>query len=104
MAGKTTNKAADDAGEARLHIVVEGIVQGVNFRYHTRRVARSLLLSGWVRNTPDGAVEILAEGSRGSLQQLLAFVRKGPPSARVDRVTPAWLHYIGEFDEFEIVA
>jgi acylphosphatase len=89
---------------ARLHVVVEGIVQGVNFRYHTRRAARSLLLTGWVRNTPDGNVEILAEGSRSSLEQLLAFARKGPASARVARITPTWLHYIGEFDEFEIVS
>lgn len=86
-----------------MHVTVEGIVQGVNFRYHTRRVARSLLLAGWVRNTPDGNVEVLAEGSRQSLEQLLAFLRKGPSSARVDRVTPVWLHFSGEFDEFEIV-
>jgi acylphosphatase len=57
-----------------------------------------------VRNTPDGNVEILAEGSRSSLEQLLAFARKGPASARVARITPTWLHYIGEFDEFEIVS
>jgi acylphosphatase len=90
--------------EARLHVVVEGIVQGVNFRYHTRRVARSLLLAGWVRNTPDGHVEVLAEGTRQSLEQLLAFLRKGPASARVERVTSTWLHFAGEFDEFQIVS
>lgn len=89
--------------QARLHVVVEGIVQGVNFRYHTRRVARNLLIAGWVRNTPDGNVEVLAEGSRHSLEQLLTFLRKGPASARVERVTPIWLHFIGEFDAFEIV-
>lgn len=91
------------SAEARLYVVVEGIVQGVNFRYHTRRVARSLLLTGWVRNTPDGHVEVLAEGARQSLEHLLAFLRKGPSSARVERITPTWLHYLGEFDEFEIV-
>jgi acylphosphatase len=91
-----------NTADARLHVVIEGIVQGVNFRYHTRRVARSLLITGWVRNTPDGAVEVLAEGSRASLEHLLAFVRKGPASARVERITPTWLHYIGEFDAFEI--
>lgn len=103
MAVGKTNSEAGGATDARLHITVEGIVQGVNFRYYTRRQARSLLLAGWVRNTPDGSVEILAEGDRQSLEQLLAYVRKGPPAARVDRVTPAWLHYIGEFDTFEIV-
>ncbi len=92
-----------DTNEARLHVVVEGIVQGVNFRYHTRRMARSLLLTGWVRNLPDSSVEVLAEGSRHSLEQLLAYLRKGPPSAHVERAMPTWLHYAGEFDEFEIV-
>lgn len=88
--------------KARLHVVIEGVVQGVNFRYHTRRTARSLLLTGWVRNTPDGNVEVLAEGARQSLEQLLAFLRKGPASARVEHVTPAWLNFTGEFDAFEI--
>jgi acylphosphatase len=94
----------NDNAHARLHVIVEGVVQGVNFRYHTRRVARSLLLTGWVRNRPDGCVEVLAEGARESLAHLLAFLRKGPPSARVDRATPAWLHYTGEFDAFEITS
>ena len=92
-----------DTNSARLHVFVEGVVQGVNFRYHTRRMARSLLLTGWVRNLPDGSVEIKAEGTRHSLEQLLAFLRKGPPSARVERVSPTWLHYAGEFDAFDIV-
>lgn len=89
---------------ARLHAVVEGVVQGVNFRYQTRRMARSLLLVGWVRNTPDGSVEVLAEGARVELEQLLAFLRKGPAMAHVTRVTPTWLHFTGEFDAFEIVS
>ncbi len=95
----------DDQNEkARLHAVVEGVVQGVNFRYHTRRTARGLLLTGWVRNTPDGNVEVLAEGARIGLAQLLAFLRKGPAAAHVTRVTPTWLRFAGEFSEFEIAS
>jgi acylphosphatase len=88
---------------SRLHATVHGIVQGVNFRYHTRRVARSLLLTGWVRNRPDGSVEVLAEGPRSQLESLLAFLRTGPSSARVDMVQVDWLPIGNEYDGFEIV-
>jgi acylphosphatase len=70
----------------RLHVLVRGRVQGVGFRWHVREIARRLGLRGWVRNCPDGAVEIAAEGSDESIQCLQDELRKGPPGAVVSSV------------------
>jgi acylphosphatase len=86
----------------RLQAVVRGQVQGVNFRAATQRVAERLGLDGWVRNRPDGAVELVAEGPRPALEQLLIFLRHGPPAARVSMLDPQWLAASGEFQGFDI--
>ena len=67
----------------RLHVLVRGRVQGVGFRWHVREAARRLGLAGWVRNRPDGTVEVAAEGSDELLQLLQNELRKGPPGAAV---------------------
>ena len=85
-----------------LHATVYGLVQGVNFRYYTRRTAQSLGLSGWVANRPDGSVEVMAEGPRPALEELLAFLQNGPSHARVDRVVPEWQAATGRFGDFWI--
>lgn len=64
-------------------IIITGRVQGVGFRYHTQRTAQALGLKGWVRNRPDGAVEVWAEGEESALEGLLDWLRHGPPTARV---------------------
>jgi acylphosphatase len=86
----------------RLHCVVRGLVQGVNFRSSTRRQARALGVAGWVQNLADGSVEIWAEGERGSLEQLLAFARRGPGGACVDAVDVVWGEPGGGLSGFEI--
>lgn len=86
----------------QLHAIVFGVVQGVNFRYSTRREAQRLGLVGWVRNLPDGTVEVTAEGARAALEQLLSFLHKGPPAARVTHVQVEWRSPTGEFTQFEI--
>jgi acylphosphatase len=73
-------------GRAAVFARVEGRVQGVGFRYTCISEGRSLGLSGWVRNTPDGDVEVWAEGPETKLEALLAWLRHGPPYARVDRL------------------
>jgi acylphosphatase len=75
---------------ARCHLWVSGVVQGVGFRFFTERVARRLGLSGVVRNLPDGRVEIVAEGPRAALDQLIAEVRRGPVGAVVTGVRVEW--------------
>jgi acylphosphatase len=86
-----------------LHCWVSGTVHGVFFRDSTRRRALELRLTGWVRNLPDGRVEALFQGSRASCEQALAWVRKGPPSARVTGVEYVWEDAADETAEaFEI--
>ena len=86
----------------RLSVSVFGRVQGVSFRYYTRREAVSLGLTGWVRNETDGSVKVVAEGERHQLKLFLAFLRKGPPGAHVYQVQEEWSRKPGEFGVFEI--
>jgi acylphosphatase len=69
-----------------LFALIRGRVQGVGFRYSACHEARRLGLSGWVRNTPEGDVELWAEGSGEKLNTLLRWLRRGPPGARVESV------------------
>ena len=69
-----------------LHVQVPGRVQGVGFRWFGRQTARRLGISGWVRNNPDGSVEIAARGDETALEQLENTVAKGPPGAFVKAV------------------
>jgi acylphosphatase len=82
--------------EARARAVVRGRVQGVFFRAETRDRARSLGLSGWVRNAPDGSVEAVFEGDRERIESMLAWCRRGPSLARVDDVQADWEEPRGE--------
>jgi acylphosphatase len=96
---------ADDRKDdrARLHLIVRGRVQGVFFRHATMEEARSLGLTGWVRNLPSGdEVEIVAEGLRRNLQMLWAWAHTGPPGARVQDVTEEWSEYRGEFTSMRV--
>lgn len=74
----------------RLHVLVEGMVQGVGFRYSTQHQAVALGLTGWVRNLPDGRVEAEFEGPRPELQQMLDWCRTGPTFAEVTNVDARW--------------
>jgi acylphosphatase len=70
-------------GVIRVRAVVEGRVQGVFYRDSCRREAQRLGVSGWVRNRPDGSVEVVAEGPRERVEDLLTWCRQGPPRASV---------------------
>ena len=89
-------------GNVQLHAVVEGHVQGVGFRYFVIDQAAELGLSGWVRNTHTGNVEVRAEGSRANLEKLLAGLEKGPRSATVLTVSQEWLPACGEWRGFNM--
>jgi acylphosphatase len=88
--------------DARANIFVSGLVQGVFFRDHTQRWATSLNLTGWVRNLRDGRVEILAEGDKEKIDELISRLNEGPPSSQVDSVNVKWKEYKGEFEDFRI--
>ncbi len=69
-----------------LHFLIQGRVQGVGFRWFVHREASELHLSGWVRNTEDGDVEVVAAGAPDDLAELRSSLRHGPRGARVDRI------------------
>ena len=65
------------------HIIVSGRVQGVGFRYFTKKMADELSIYGWVKNMGDGTVEITAEGAEQLLEDFLKFIKRGPSFSRV---------------------
>ena len=88
--------------KARIHIFISGLVQGVFFRDSARKEAKKLGLLGWVRNLSDGRVEIMAEGDKEKLEDLLEWSKRGPLIAEVEKVDFEWEEYSGEFNSFEI--
>jgi len=70
-----------------MHCLVSGKVQGVWFRANTREKARQLGLTGWVKNLPEGRVEVLACGSQENIKQLYQWLHRGPALARVHEVS-----------------
>ena len=85
----------------RIHVIYSGTVHGVGFRFTAERVAVSLNLTGWVMNTSDGSVEVIAEGEEKDLVSFIDKVKRAMNhyirSARVN-----WLEHSGEFDSFGI--
>ncbi|MGA2727618.1 MAG: acylphosphatase [Terracidiphilus sp.] len=76
-----------------LHFLIQGRVQGVGFRWFVHREASELDLRGWVRNTEDGDVEVVASGTAEDIAELRASLKKGPRGSRVDRVVE---HHLDE--------
>jgi len=88
--------------DARLQAVVRGRVQGVSFRYYTLHRARELGVTGYVRNRWDESVEVVAEGPRAALEELLSLLRVGPRAAFVTDVEVQWVSAAGGFEQFEV--
>lgn len=86
----------------RWRLSVRGLVQGVGYRMGCRQKAIDLGLSGWVRNRPDGSVEVEAEGLPDRLVELRLWCEKGPPGAQVSGVTSGQMAVAGT-DWFEIL-
>lgn len=82
-----------------LHLRIQGLVQGVGYRWNLVQAARRRGLVGWVRNLRDGSVEAMACGPQPALDDLVAWARRGPPGARVDTVDVEPGE--GTFDGFE---
>ena len=88
--------------KVRVHVWIEGRVQGVFFRHHTQEMAHRLELKGWVKNLWDGRVEALFEGGRDRVNQMLQWCHRGPSQSRVENVDVLWETYAGEFQDFSI--
>lgn len=74
----------------RARIRVYGVVQGVGYRYFVYKTATSLNLSGYVKNLPDGSVEVVAQGERGLVNALIDDLKLGPRYAHVERIDIIW--------------
>lgn len=70
----------------RVRILIEGKLQGANFRYHTQQEAQKLGLTGFVRNLSDGRIEIDAQGDDASVEKILAWCQEGPQSAQLKSI------------------
>ena len=88
--------------QTRVHIIVEGMVQGVGFRWFVAERAEELGLHGYVRNMYNGNVEIEAEGDRSLVENLIREVKVGPRSAHVTDLRLEWKEPQHQFGHFEI--
>ena len=86
----------------RAHIMVSGMVQGVFFRSHAREMAAACHLTGWVRNTHDGRVEAIFEGEKPSVEAMIEWCERGPPSASVEDMEVEWQRPKGDYTSFMI--
>ena len=68
------------------HIIISGNVQGVFFRKYTKQKADELKLTGWVKNTDDGNVELFAQGDENKIEALIQWCHQGSPKSEVDQV------------------
>jgi acylphosphatase len=88
--------------QKRVHVIVEGRVQGVFFRAFTRDEAVRLGLSGWVRNRSNGSVEALVEGEKGRVEKMVQWLHQGSPNSMVEKVHLTEETPVGDTGTFEI--
>lgn len=93
----------DNTDRCRVHVLYEGRVQGVGFRYTAKSVAAGFEVTGIVRNLPDGRVELMAEGTREELEGFLQAVRDAGLGRLIAREQVTWSEPQGQFRGFAIV-
>lgn len=93
----------DDGKTKSVHLIVEGRVQAVGFRYFTWQTAQSFDVTGWVRNREDGSVEIAAEGSADHVNHFVQAIKKGSPFSRVKHVDMHEYDHEQHYASFDIL-
>ncbi len=88
--------------QTRVHLIITGKVQGICFRAYTEQEAIRLGLKGWVKNCPDGSVEIIAEGEEKKVEELIRWCQHGPSRAQVTEVKIKKEKFENEFFDFQI--
>ena len=86
----------------RAHLLISGNVQGVFYRSFVKSQGKLYGVSGWVRNTADGRVEVVLEGEDYKIEDMIDACRKGPPSAQIGNVDVEWQKFRGTEEGFEI--
>ncbi len=84
------------------HILVSGRVQGVAFRYYARNLAYQLGMRGWIKNLANGQVELVVEGSKNSVKEMIEWCKQGPRMAQVEDVEVDWLPCSGQYVDFQV--
>ena len=87
---------------SRVRVKITGYVQGVGFRFFAIDEAKALKIKGYTRNASDGGVEVVAEGEKSSIDQMVNSLKSGPSSAAVSKVKISYEDYRGEFNDFRI--
>ncbi len=87
--------------QKRAHIIYSGAVQGVGFRFTAERIANSLDLIGWVRNSPHGTVEVVCEGEEGDIHIFMNKIKKAM-EGYIHSSKAEWKEATGEFNSFDI--
>jgi acylphosphatase len=83
--------------------ILKGYVQGVGFRYYAMRMAQRFgNIKGFIRNLPDGSVEVVAEGPDEALESFLDSIKQGPSAAIIEQVEVEWLPYTGQYRDFTV--
>ena len=90
----------DDVME--IYAIVKGRVQGVGFRFFAERTAEKFSVNGWVRNLPNGDVEILGQGTKEQLEKFIAHIRQGPRSSMVVDIETVWRSPTRIYEYFSI--
>jgi acylphosphatase len=88
--------------QVQIHVIIEGRVQGVGFRYFVLEKAYELGVKGWVRNTYNGEVEVLAEGSNKQIEKFLGLIRQGPSLASITKIDIQRNVASGEYIDFSL--
>lgn len=90
-------------GKIRAHMIISGSVQGVFFRQNTFKKAKELGVLGWVRNLPDGRVEVIFDGDRDRVEKMVNWAKKGPVSALVRDFKIEWQETKEALNDFKIL-
>ncbi|MFQ6025573.1 MAG: acylphosphatase [Nitrosopumilaceae archaeon] len=90
-------------GKQRVRLFIKGRVQGVFFRQAVKVTAKKKKVTGWVRNLPDGRVEVLVEGDDVAVSGVVEWCHAGPANARVEDLEIRNEKYKGEFSKFEVM-
>ena len=87
----------------KVHAIFSGRVQGVFFRANGQKKAVELGITGWIRNLPDGTVELKAEGSKEKIEELVGWCKNEQPFAQVADARIVWTKGEPEYNEFRIM-
>ena len=87
----------------RVHLLIDGEVQGVGFRAFIKRKALQKQVTGSIRNLENGKVEVIIQGNKEEINSMIEICKKGPPWARVSNVDIDWNDKIEDYKEFRII-